>query len=182
MEKANVQSIQAVEAELIDGEVMISGASFEIDMSGIQRDLEELTAAIDEALTVYGDYLVEPEAIEAMGYSDVRNCERTVSSAVRAADELRRQLNRDYKMPLDAAKARYDELMGPVIELHARFKARRVELESAAKEEKKRTIQRLYEDMAAYIALPLEGQDEALVPFERIFGLHGAKYLRFSEN
>jgi hypothetical protein len=34
--------------------------------------------------------------------------------------------------------------------------------------------------MMPYIALPLEGQDEALVPFDRIFEMHGAKWLNKS--
>ena len=171
---------EAIDAEVIDDDLMIPAASFEIDMGCVQRDVEELTAAIDEALTVYGEMLVEPGVIEAMGYADVRKCEREMSKVVRAADEFRRQLNRDYKAPLDAAKQRYDELMGPVIELHGLFKARRVALDDAAKQEKRRAIERLYEDMAAYIALPLEGQDEPLVPFERIFALHGEKWLNKS--
>lgn len=171
---------EATDVVVIEDDLMISGSSFEVDMSVVQRDVEELTAAIDEALTVYGEMLVEPQVIEAMSYADVRSCEREMSKVVRAADELRRQLNRDYKAPLDAAKQRYDELMGPVIELHGLFKARRVALDDATKLEKKRAIERLYEEMAAYLALPLEGQDEPLVPFERIFALHGEKWLNKS--
>ena len=169
--------MELVDAQVIDDELMISQASFEIDMSEIQRDVEDLTEAIDEALTVYGEMLVEPDVIAAMTYEDVRRCERAMSAAVRAADELRRKLNRDYKVPLDRAKVRYDELMGPVIELHGAYKERRVALDDAAKQEKLDAIRALYEDMAAYMALPLEGQNEALVPFDRIYAMHGAKWL-----
>ena len=167
----------ALDAEVIDGGLMISGKTFEIDMSGIQRDVEDLTAAIDEALTVYGEMLVEPVDVETMPYADVRRCEREVSSVVRAADELRRKLNRDYKVPLDVAKKRYDELMAPVIALHGLFKERRIALDEAAKEEKKLAIAQRYEEMAPFLAIPLEGQDEALVPFERIFERFGSKWL-----
>lgn len=165
------------EAHVIDDDLMISRTAFEIDMSGIQRDVEDLTAAIDEALTVYGEMLVNPQDIQAMGYTDVRRCERAVSSAVRAADELRRQLNRDYRIPLDVAKQRYDELMGPVIELHRLYRERRLQLDEETKAQKLQAIRQLYEDMASFIALPLEGQDEALVPFERIYDQFGAKWL-----
>ena len=168
--------MELVEAQVIDDDLMISQSSFEIDMSGIQRDVEELTEAIDEALTVYGEMLVEPQVIVEMSYEDVRRCERAVSSVIRAADELRRKLNRDYKVPLDRAKERYDELMGPVAELHAAYKDRRVALDEAAKLEKLEAIRAMYEKMAAYMALPLEGQQEALVPFSRIHAMYGAKW------
>jgi hypothetical protein len=171
---------ETIEANVIEDGLMISGSSFEIDMSEIQRDIEDLTVAIDGARTVYGEMLVEADVIGNMVYGDVRRCEREMSSRIRAADELRRKLNRDYKVPLDRAKVRYDELMEPVIELHAAYRQRRIELDDAVKASKKRAIQALYENMMPYIALPLEGQDEALVPFDRIFEMHGAKWLNKS--
>lgn len=169
--------IEKADVRIIEDDLMIPSASFEIDMSGIQQDIEELTAAIDNALTVYGDYLVEPDGIKAMDFQDTRRCERALSSAIREADEKRRQLNRDYKLPLDVAKRRYDELMGPVVEFHALFKAHRIALEEEERDAKKRSIQDRYEQMAGFIALPLEGQDEPLVPFERIFERFGGKWL-----
>ena len=177
MEDVRIQPVQAADAQVLENDLMIPSGSFEVDMSGIQRDIEELTAAIDEALTVYGSLLVEPSDIERMPYADVRKCERSVSAAIREADDLRKKLNRDYKTPLDIAKRRYDELMGPVIELHGLFKARRMVLDEAQKEEKKQAICDLYLRMAPFIALPLEGQDEALVPFERVYDLFGSKWL-----
>ena len=170
-------SFEPAEAEIIEDDLMISGAAFEIDMSGIQRDIEELTSAIDNALTIYGDLAVEPEAIAAMDMAEARQCERAVSAAIREADELRRQLNRDYRVPLDIAKQRYDELMGPVIALHAAYKQRRLELDEAEKNGKKLAIRTLYEDMATHIALPADDQSAPLVPFERVFERFGAKWL-----
>ena len=174
---SEMNKAEALDAEVIDGDIMISDKTFEIDMSGIQRDVEDLTAAIDDALTVYGEMLVEPADVESMSYADVRRCEREVSSAIRAADELRRKLNRDYKVPLDVAKRRYDELMGPVIALHGLYRERRIAFDEAAKEGKRREIARRYEEMAPYLALPLDGQDEPLVPFGRIFDRFGSKWL-----
>ncbi len=220
-EIAQLDHVEEVEAEVFDGDLMISSASFEIDMSGIQADIAELTAAIDEALTVYGDMLVEPADIEAMDYSEARRRERAVSAAIREADELRRQLNRDYRLPLDAAKVRYDELMGPVIQLHAAYKSRRMWLDDQVKEQKKQAIAALYEAIAPRYALAGGGaerrdeldnvpelsgspaqagflqsvqpyqpdhyaqggqpeQYEPLVPFERIFGMFGGKWLNKS--
>ena len=177
MDELGKNSPELTSAEVFDDDLMISGRSFEIDMSGIQRDIEDLTFAIDDALTVYGEMLVDEATVQAMSYADVRQCERAISSTIRAADELRRKLNRDYKVPLDVAKKRYDELMGPVVELHGLYKARRIALDDAEKEAKKQAIRQRYEDMAAYLALPLDGQDEALVPFDRVFAMFGAKWL-----
>lgn len=177
MDELTHRDEEVAEARVIEDDLMISGTSFEIDMSGIQRDIEELTWAIDDALTVYGDLARDPGEIAAMELADAQRCERAVSSAIRGADELRRQLNRDYRVPLDIAKQRYDELMGPVIELHAAYKQRRLQLAEAEKNEKKRAIRALYEDMAAHIALPAEGQDAPLAPFERVFGRYGGKWL-----
>lgn len=179
-EIAQLGHVEEVEAEVLDGDLMISSASFEIDMSGIQADIAELTAAIDEALTVYGDMLVEPADIEAMDYSEARRRERAVSAAIREADELRRQLNRDYRLPLDAAKVRYDELMGPVIQLHAAYKSRRMWLDDQVKEQKKQAIAALYEAIAPRYALAGGEEAESLVPFERIFGMFGGKWLNKS--
>ncbi len=167
---------EEVEASVIDDDLMIPSSSFEIDMSGIQRDIAELTEAIDKAVSVYDDMAADPDVIGTMRFAETRRCERAVSSAIRRADELRRKLNRDYRAPLDTAKKRYDELMEPIIELHALYKQRRIALEEAQKNEKMRSVQSLYEDMASQIALPIEGQTEALVPFERIVGMFGAKW------
>lgn len=172
--------IESVDASVIEDELMFSSRSFEVDMSGIQRDIEDLTLAIDDALTVYGDLLVDSATIANISYDDARRCERATSAAVRRADELRRKLNRDYKLPLDHAKARYDELMGPLIDLHAAYRQRRIDLDEAAQTQKKQMIQQAYESMAPHIALPLAGQEEALVPFERMFHAYGGKWLNKS--
>ena len=158
LQAARAGTVEEVDAEVLDGELMISSTSFEIDMSGIQSDIAMLTTAIDDALTVYGDMLLDPADIDAMDYAEVRLRERAVSAAIREADELRRQLNRDYRLPLDAAKVRYDELMGPVAELHAAYKRRRVYLDDQAKDQKKQAIEALYAAIAPQYALPIGGR------------------------
>ena len=177
MEEFQAKQVQAVDAEVIEDELMISSASFEIDMSGIQRDVEELTFAIDQALTVYGDVLVEDGAIASMGRSEARECELRLSRAIRTADELRRQLNRDYKVPLDVAKGRYDEIMGPIVALHAAYKQRRLEFEEADRARKLEEIRAVYERIAPQIALPPKEGGAPLVPFERVFEMYGSKWL-----
>ena len=180
MNEMDFQQPQEVDAQVLDQDLMISSKSFEVDMSGIQRDIEDLTIAIDEALTVYGDLLVDPNAIERMSYTEARRCERNISAAIREADECRKRLNRDYRTPLDVAKRRYDELMEPALELHGLFKARRIALDKEKRNAKKLTIKELYERVAAPIALPLDGFDEAFVPFERIFERYGSSWLNKS--
>ena len=177
MEEFQAKQVQAVDAEVIEDELMISSASFEIDMSGIQRDVEELTFAIDQALTVYGDVLVEDGAIASMGRSEARECELRLSRAIRTADELRRQLNRDYKVPLDVAKGRYDEIMGPIVALHAAYKQRRLEFEEADRARKLEEIRAVYERIAPQLALPPKEGGAPLVPFERVFEMYGSKWL-----
>jgi len=173
---------EIIEADVIEEGLMISSSSFEIDTSGIQQDLADLAEAIDGALTVYGDMLVTPEALGTMGRREVRQRELAVSRAVRGADEMRRQLNRDYKVPLDLAKKRYDELMGPVIALHAAYKQRRLELDEEEHNQRLEAIRSRYEELAPRIALsPSEGAP-ALVPFERIHGAYGSKWLNKSED
>ena len=169
-----------VNAEVIEDDLMISQSSFEIDMSGIQRDIADLTAAIDDALTVYGELLVMPEDIAAMTFDQARSCEREVNAVIKQANDLRLKLGRDYRQPLDMAKRRYDELMGPVEELRDAFKQRRIQIEDEQRGEKRRKIQSLYEDMAPNIALPAEGHDAALLPFERVFAMFGEKWLNKS--
>jgi len=171
---------QEVDAEIIEDEMIISSASFEIDMSGIQRDVEDLTFAIDQALTVYGDVLVEESAIADMERGEARRCELALSRAIRTADELRRQLNRDYKVPLDVAKRRYDELMGPVIALHEAYKKRRLEFEEADKAFKLHSIRTAYERIAPRISLPAVEGGAAPIPFERLLEMRGAKWLNKS--
>ena len=155
---------QEVNAEVIEDELMISSASFEVDMSGIQHDVEDLTLAIDQALTVYGDVLVEENAIAAMERSEARRCELELSRAIRTADELRRQLNRDYKVPLDIAKQRYDELMGPVIALHEAYKKRRMEFEEADRAFKLHGIRAAYERIAPAHRLPRRRRERCADP------------------
>ena len=76
-----IQSPQPVEAEIVEDDLMISSASFEIDMSGIQSDVAELTEAIDDALTVYGESLVDSETIATI--DRVTACERELGGSVR---------------------------------------------------------------------------------------------------
>ena len=160
-----------------DEGLMIPSSSFAIDTSEVQRDLAELAGAIDEALTIYGDLLVTDETFASLDRKEIRRRELAVSRSIRTADEMRRKLNRDYKIPLDLAKKRYDELMGPVIELHGAYKQRRIEFEEREKTDKLEAIRRIYEGLAPQIALPSSNGAPAPVPFERILESHGSKWL-----
>ena len=127
-------------AELIDmlekygdplPEVIESGdmvPAFAVDMTVVQDDIAILTERIDDALTAYGEFLVEPDAMDAMTSQELSICEAALSESLKAAEDARLQMGRDYRKPLDMANARYKELTTPVFELHNQYAEKRQEL------------------------------------------------------
>lgn len=116
-----------VSASVVDGEIAPIKA-FDIDMSVVQDDISVLTKAIDGALAVYGDVMVDDEVLEDMSGGDIAICESQLADALKAADDARLKLGRDYRKPLDTANARYKELIGPAEEQLAKFAERRKDL------------------------------------------------------
>ena len=159
-----------VEAETIDGE-MIQVKPFSVDMTLVHSDIDELTRAMDEALTVYGDLLVEREVVDGMAVADLLVCENQLGKAIAVADEARKQLGRDYRKPLEAANARYKELMQPVEELYAAYSERRQELRYEG-------LERTYLDCCAANGLETL---PSVVPFERLAKAH-PQWLRRDAN
>ena len=116
-----------VSASVVDEEIAPIKA-FDIDMSVVQDDISVLTKAIDGALAVYGDVMVDDEVLDDMSGGDIAICESQLADALKAADDARLKLGRDYRKPLDTANARYKELIGPAEEQLAKFAERRKDL------------------------------------------------------
>lgn len=155
-----------LEAEVIeDG---LAARSFAIDMDDVRRHVLDMTAALDKAARAVADLDVGDAALEAMSYRDVKRFEQGMSGEIREADAARLKFSREWKKPLAEVEERFRAELEPARDLHARYKARRVELDELDREERRGRLKAYYEDMAPMIALPLDGQDRALVPFERI--------------
>lgn len=155
-----------LEAEVIeDG---LAARSFAIDMDDVRRHVLDMTAALDKAARAVADLDVGDAALEAMSYRDVKRFEQGMSGEIREADAARLKFSREWKKPLAEVEERFRAELEPARDLHARYKARRVELDELDREERRGRLKAYYEDMAPMIALPLDGQDRALVPFDRI--------------
>lgn len=174
---AQAGDVQVVEAEVIDND-MIPTSTLEIDMGGIFADLDALTANIDDALTVYGEMLVEDESIiKKMDYKEIKSCEQALSSAINQADTARKQFNTDYDKPKNEVKARFDELVNPVKALHAMYKSVRVGKDNEAKNLRYQGLESTYIDFCesnGFASLP------NLVPFDRLLEAN-PKWLNKSE-
>lgn len=154
------------EAEVIeDG---LAARSFAIDIDEVRRHVLDMTAALDKAARAVADLDVGDAALEAMPYRDVKRFEQGISGEIREADAARLKFSKEWKKPLAEAEARFRAELEPARDLHARYRARRVELDELEREARRDRLRAYYEGMAPMIALPLDGQDRALVPFERI--------------
>ncbi len=155
-----------IEAEVIEDGLAVK--SFAIDIDEVKRHVLDMTAALDKAARAVADLDVGDAALEAMSYRDVKRFEQGISGEIREADAARLKFSKEWKKPLAEAEARFRAELEPARELHARYRARRVELDERDREERRDRLRAYYEDMAPMIALPLDGQNRALVPFERI--------------
>lgn len=155
-----------IEAEVIEDGLAVK--SFAIDIDEVKRHVLDMTAALDKAARAVADLDVGDAALEAMSYRDVKRFEQGISGEIREADAARLKFSKEWKKPLAEAEARFRAELEPARELHARYRARRVELDERDREERRERLRAYYEDMAPMIALPLDGQNRALVPFERI--------------
>ena len=146
-----------VEAQVVDDE-MIPVKPFAIDMTKVNEGIGDLTDAIDNVLTVYGEMEVEDEVIADMQTDDLVSCEKALSDALDEADEIRKQLGRDYRKPLDEANARYKELTAPAYALRDKFQEQR-------KSNRRNGLERTYIDFCESNGMSKLPQ---LVPFQRL--------------
>ncbi len=84
-------------------------------------------------------------------------------------EDDRKRVTDLYMAPVNAFRDQVKTITDPITKLDKLMKGAIDKYDKDQKEGKRQRIQEYYEDMAPDIALPLDGQDRALVPFERIF-------------
>lgn len=166
--RASELDFQEVEAEVIDSELAITEQEFAIDPLVIKQDIEELCRAVNKALKSADELGISDEALAEMDGKLAKNFATSLNADIKDVSDRRKRLKADCTQPVSDMEAKLKVIMQPAEALQLRYRNRQAEAESAERQAKIAALRTYYEDLAPLIALPLEGCDRALVPFERI--------------
>ena len=101
LEAADAAEPIEVEAVAVDDGI-IPASVLNVDIEAVGGALVELTRAMDEAATVYGEMQVDREMASGMSIQDIRVCRQGIADAKREVKERRLDVTRMLKAPIDA--------------------------------------------------------------------------------
>jgi hypothetical protein len=131
----------------------------------VKSNIAAVKAWVDEQLKTYDVPNIENED----GYKQAKRDRTALRNMGKNVDNERKRVTDLYMAPVNAFRDQVKAITDPIDKLDGKMKVAINKYEDDQKAEKKQCLQTYYEDMAPDIALPLDGQDKALVPFERIF-------------
>lgn len=140
---------QVVEAEVIEQELAPIDAAIDVNLDGLAKRLADVNGAIAAANAAVAELTVDDKALEGMTYEDVKRFEQDLNRQFGEAEKARKAFNGDYDTPKKAVKLAYDAAIAPVQELHARYKARRVEIEEGIRQGHWNALEAAYLDFMA---------------------------------
>lgn len=161
-------SPETVQAEVIENDLAITEQEFAIDLGIIADDINQICKALSKAETSRRQLEITDDELQALDYSVAKNFATSLNKDIAEVDGLRKKLKSDFTQPMTDTEAKIKAFMRPVVELQAKYKAQQTLAEDIEKAAKLDDLRSYYEELAPFIALPLEGQTRALVPFERI--------------
>lgn len=161
-------TFEEVDAEVIDNDLAISEQEFAIDPLVIKQDIEELCRSINRALSSTEELAIEDKDLAELEHSTAKNFATSLNRELKDVEDKRKKLKADVSQPVADMEAKLKVVMAPAKELQLRYRNRQAEAEAQERQAKLNELRRYYEELAPMIALPLEGCDRALVPFERI--------------
>ena len=161
-------AFEEVEAEVIEPTLAVRPQDFAIDHETVRKRIERVCETATKALDSADELAITDEELGKLDGSIAKNFATSLNKDIKAVEEARKELKSECTQPVADMEAKLKALMKPVAELQARYKARQGQAEEQERVAKLMKLRQYYEDMAPMIALPLDGCDSALVPFERI--------------
>ena len=159
---------EEVEAEVIENELAITEAEFAIDPLVIKQDIEELCRSINKALKSVDELAIEDEQLSKLDLAIAKNFATSLNRDIKDVSDKRKKLKADCTQPVADMEAKLKTVMAPVDELQLRYRNRQAEAETQEKRTKLSALKSYYEELAPFLAVPLDDCDRPLVPFERI--------------
>lgn len=142
-----------------------------------------LAEARGKAATIAAQYQPHDITNEA-DYKDAKSARAMLRKEIAAIDSDRKSMTSTLENAINRFKAHAAEAIGELTALEAAYKSNITDYEDRWESTRRTTLQEEYETYAPDIALPLDGQQTALVPFELLlkrFGTEG-KWLNRSTN
>lgn len=142
-----------------------------------------LAEARSKAATIAAQYQPHDITNEA-DYKDAKSARAMLRKEIAAIDSDRKSMTSTLENAINRFKAHAAEAIGELTALEAAYKSNITDYEDRWESTRRATLQEEYETYAPDIALPLDGQQTALVPFELLlkrFGTEG-KWLNRSTN
>lgn len=142
-----------------------------------------LAEARSKAATIAAQYQPHDITNEA-DYKDAKSARAMLRKEIAAIDSDRKSMTSTLENAINRFKAHAAEAIGELTTLEAAYKSNITDYEERWESTRRATLQEEYETYAPDIALPLDGQQTALVPFELLlkrFGTEG-KWLNRSTN
>ena len=142
-----------------------------------------LAEARSKAATIAAQYQPHDITNEA-DYKDAKSARAMLRKEIAAIDSDRKSMTSTLENAISRFKAHAAEAIGELTALETAYKSNITDYEDRWESTRRATLQEEYETYAPDIALPLDGQQTALVPFELLlkrFGTEG-KWLNRSTN
>lgn len=156
---------ETVQAEVIETDL---ATTFDVDFDGLSQDLTVLNEAVGLLIT---DELLEinTQGLGDLDHADTKRLEQSLNKKINAADEARKQFNRDYDAPKKAIKERYDAVIAPAIKAHGLLKTHRLDLEQKVIDDRLNNLSATYSELFPALS--------DVVPFERL--IEGEKWANY---
>lgn len=132
--------------------------------SDIVSNIEGLKAWVTEQIETYAANEIKTEDDYAQAKRD-RTSLRAMGTTI---DNERKRIKTLYTAPLKAFEDSVKDVTAPINQLDVKMKEAIDTYDEQVKQAKSAIIRAHYEEFAPDIALPLEGQSAALVPYERV--------------
>lgn len=159
---------EEVSAEVLE-DLAVERQEFEAypePIKGYAKALFDAMSAADANMRHYAEDT--PEGIAAMSHAEAKASAQAANRDLKAIGEARKNLKAEYTKPITRLEAKLKTVLQPLERKQAEYKARQDQAEAEERAAKMAELREFYESLAPFIALPLEGQSGALVPFERI--------------
>lgn len=157
-----------VEVEVLD-DMAIERREFDAYPEPIRGYAKALFDAVSTANAHMARYAEDtPEDIAAMSRKEARDSAQAANRDLKAIGEARKNLKAEWSAPITKLEGKLKTAIKPLEDIQAAYKARQMQAEDEEKAAKAQELREYYEDLAPFLALPLEGQNKALVPYERI--------------
>lgn len=167
LEEIEFTEVEAVpvEAEVVEdapaNELVVSRA---VPGSVVEANFGAVKAYVDAQLAEYG---VEPIHEEGQ-YAQAKRDRTALRKMISGIDAERKKVKEAYTAPLAEFEQRVKDILEPAKLLENRMKDAIGAYEEDWRDARRKVLRDAYADYAPAIALPLEGQDAPLVPFDRI--------------